>query len=100
MKLINTARQTGKTHKIIEEIKKNPRALMITFCEREADRIIQENYELDGRVISLQRYKSGEMDYRGIKEIYIDNIDLCLGIHHRIGIMTMTNYPVKGEYDL
>ena len=82
----------GKTTMILNEMHKNPKALMITFCENDRCRIERENPKLQGRVMTLERYQNAT-DLRRFDEVHIDNIELCMKIGHRIGLMTMTNYP-------
>ena len=102
MEIINISRQAGKTTKVIEAMKRNPNALMLTFSEMEKSRIEKLKPNLRGRVMSISEYQKEE-SYLGkrFNEIHIDNLELCLKIGHRIGIITMTNYPTRvgvGEY--
>ncbi len=102
MEIINIQRQAGKTTKVIEAMEKNPNSLMLTYSEMEKSRIEKLKPHLKGRVMSISEYQKQESFLgKRFNEIHIDNLGLCFKIWHRIGIITMTNYPTKvgiGKY--
>lgn len=90
--MINAPRQSGKTTKIINEMKRNKSALMITHCKMEAMRIMKNNPELIDRVMILGEYNKRD-GLKSYDEVHIDDLELILKVGHRIGMITMTNYP-------
>lgn len=74
-------RGSGKTHKIVQLLKHNPRSVMIVFSQAEADRIVrhydpQGHWRLAERVIPCERREK----LYGIDtdEVHVDNLDCVL----------------------
>ncbi len=86
-------RQAGKTTRIINQMKKNETHLMIVPSIHQKQYLIKQNPELKGRIMVLTEYKNTSWCDKNVDEVHIDDIDLCMGIIHKWGIVSLTNFP-------
>ena len=99
MKIINIPRQSGKTTTIIKEMLKTKNDVMVVFSQMSKELIVKDNPTLKNRVLTIDECREINR-LRGFRKIHIDNLNECLGIFGEVGIVTMTNYPVKGEFEI
>lgn len=86
MNLLRLSRQAGKTRLLVDSVKqaiRNKRAaILIVHSFAEAERIIEQNPELDGFVYSYGQLLNDPQKKSALRnshvEVYIDNIDLIL----------------------
>lgn len=82
MKLLYLKRQGGKTTKMIEWLRENPRSLLVVFSHQEEDRLknIEENADIADRILSWQNYQKifTRNSSQPIESIAIDNADMLL----------------------
>jgi hypothetical protein len=82
MKIINGARQSGKTTKCIELLQKDPRRILLTFSKREEDRLREKYPELEDRIMYWETYRQKILGRRGVEEEslrpVVDNADYIL----------------------
>lgn len=95
MQIIQSGRGSGKTLRMLQALSADEDAVLVTFSEREADRVRRLALEMEilgkeelRRVISCERAR--EVHLRGERKIYVDNIDLVLA--HMFG----TNAEIVG----
>lgn len=76
MKIIQKARRCGKTYDMIQWLKKNEDAALITFSAVERDKLRKEYPKLKNRIfnyLAIDKLKG-----RGFKTIGIDNLEIVL----------------------
>lgn len=81
MNITRYGRRGGKTWQLVQKLKDNPQAIMLTFCQQEADRVVKD-YDPDGKFDFVSRVKVADpTKVVGIDRsipVYIDNLDLVL----------------------
>lgn len=104
MKVIYKGRAEGKTHDLIEEANsKEGYNLIVCFCRSEVERvwliIKEKGYKLP-MPITFNDFINNKYAGINIKNLYIDNIDLCLQTISRspIGCITLNKVAV-GDLD-
>lgn len=99
MKIIQSGRQTGKTTKCVEMLLKDPRYILLTFSEREAERIRNHYRDLGyplnpEQVMYWESYARKHELHEKTKPI-VDNIDHVLnaviGTWVEVGTLTQTD---------
>lgn len=77
MKVIIGERQSGKTTKLLQQLKENNNAVMGVSSEMKKIRLIQENPELKDRIKTYCELKNSVVS-NDFDECYLDDIDLLL----------------------
>ena len=96
MRLIIRGRQMGKTTELVHILNADPRVILLTYSEQEADRI-RTTYRVDPRqVMSWREYAIRHDLHRKCKPV-VDNIDLILndviGDWVEVGTLTQEEQP-------
>lgn len=94
MKIYILPRQSGKTTKMIEWLRKDPKRIMITFSYENSKLLARQNPDLAGQFIDINSYMSDwHMRCRDVGGVAVDNADEILQIilKTRIEEMTMTS---------
>lgn len=84
---------------MIQWLRAEPDRLMITFNEREADRLKKDFEDVAGRIVSWQQYAQMNRQYKGVYEIGIDNADMILRnlTWHEIGVISISDEDDEEE---
>lgn len=81
MRVIVRGRQQGKTHEILNLLRKDPAAAMVCINDREAERLRRQNRDIDPhRFISayIPRIAMNSGSLLGVHRAYLDDADLLL----------------------
>lgn len=90
MEIIYGGRGSGKTYLLVQALKRNKKAVLVTFNQRERMRIINE-YELkEDQVLIFDSIYTGQHRGLNIKALFVDNLELCLHSFFNLPITMVT----------
>lgn len=91
--VIMGGRQSGKTSAIIDQLKQDPKGVLLTINEQEADRLrkLYKGQIEDWRIVSVNLWRQVKTKVL-FPHVYIDNADLVLQgmLQSRVFMVSMT----------
>lgn len=94
MRVDYSPRQSGKTTRAVEWVRADPQRVLITFSQREMQRLRETYEDIAGRIFDWDTYRRLHLNVQAkIEEVGIDNADLILQrqVRHPLKLLTISD---------